>query len=130
MADLKNKRFHINAIDIIVALIFVAVLIAGAFFLKKYYQINDLYNIARTDVDFIVMAPTQSQVEEIRSQSHVESAVPYVFRTSDISINQKSVKANVVIIENEADLSKTVFSDKLLLTSSKDDLHNPIFISD
>ena len=130
MADLKNKRFHINAIDIIVALIFVAVLIAGAFFLKKYYQINDLYNIARTDVDFIVMAPTQSQVEEIRSQSHVESAVPYVFRTSDISINQKSVKANVVIIENEADLSKTVFSDKLLLTSSKNDLHNPIFISD
>ena len=130
MADLKNTRFHINAFDIIVALIFASVLVVSAVFLKKFEKTNDLYNIAKTDVDFVIMAPTREQVEEMRGLSHVNSVVPYVYRTSDISINKKSISANVVIIEKEDDLPKTVFSDKLRIKTSNSDVHNPIYVSD
>ena len=130
MAGFRNKRLHLSGPEYITAALFVVVLLVGAFFFRSYKDVKSLYNLEKTSVDFIVSAPSSEQVDELESLSHVDSVVPYVFRSVDVASNKKNIETNLVIIDNGDLLSSTVFSDDLLIDGIRQQSDNPLYISD
>lgn len=129
MANTRNKRLHISVAEYITALLLLGILIAGAFFLSQYLDVKKNYNIKETSVDFIISAPSKEQVSEISSLPHIDSVVPYVFRTIELSSNNKTIETNLYIIEDANNLSSTVFSDKLVVKKVDSNPRNALYIS-
>ncbi len=91
MANIKNKRLHISATEFVTAFVFIGVLIIGAFFYSQYIDVKKYYNIKDTSVDFIIPAPSKEQINEINGLTHVNTVVPYVFRTIESSSKGKTI---------------------------------------
>ena len=129
MAKIRNKRLHISVAEYITALLLLSILIAGAFFLSQYLDVRKNYNIKETSVDFIISAPSKEQVSEISTLPHIDSVVPYVFRSIEVNKNNKTIESNLYIIENASDLPSTVFSDKLAIKKTGSNSGNALYIS-
>ena len=129
MAKIRNKRLHISVAEYITALLVLGVLIVGGFLLSQYLDVKKNYNIKETSVDFIISAPSKEQVSEISALPHVDSVVPYVFRSVEVRSNNKTIETNLYIIDNANDLSSTVFSEKLAVKKSSSATSNPLYIS-
>ena len=129
MAKIRNKRLHLSAAEFITALLLLGTLVVGAYFLSQYLDVKKNYNIKDTSVDFIISAPSKDQVSEISALPHVDSVVPYVFRTIEVSNNNNVIETNLYIIENGNDLPSTVFSEKLAVKKSNLNHENALFIS-
>ena len=129
MAKIRNKRLHISVAEYITALLLLSILIAGAFFLSQYLDVRKNYNIKETSVDFIISAPSKEQVSEISALPHIDSVVPYVFRSIEVNKNNKTIESNLYIIENASDLPSTVFSDKLAIKKTGSNSGNALYIS-
>ena len=129
MAKIRNKRLRISVAEYITALLLLSILIAGAFFLSQYLDVKKNYNIKETSVDFIISAPSKDQVSEISALPHIDSVVPYVFRSIEVNKNNKTIETNLYIIENTSDLPSTVFSDKLAIKKAGSNPGNALYIS-
>lgn len=129
MANIRNKRLHISVAEFITALLFLGILVVGAYFLSQYFDVKKNYNIKETSVDFIISAPSKDQVSEISALPYVDSIVPYAFRSIEVSGNNKIIETNLYIIENGNDLSSTVFSEKLVVKKTNSNPENALYIS-
>ena len=129
MANIRNKRLHISVAEFITALLFLGILVVGAYFLSQYFDVKKNYNIKETSVDFIISAPSKDQVSEISTLPYVDSIVPYAFRSIEVSENNKIIETNLYIIENGNDLSSTVFSEKLVVKKTNSNPENALYIS-
>ena len=130
MSEFKNKRLHLSIIDGVFIVVFICLSIISAYFWSEYTETKDLYNIEKTNVDFIITAPSKEQVSEIEDQSHIDKVVPYVYKTITIDSKNKAISANLYIIENTDDLEYTVFSDELLISEGNKNDGNIAYISD
>ena len=129
MAKIRNKRLHLSAVEFITAFLLLGTLVVSAYFFSQYLDVKKNYNIKDTSVDFIISAPSKDQVSEISALPHVDSVVPYVFRSIEVSNNNKVIETNLYIIENGNDLPSTVFSEKLAVKKSNLNHENALFIS-
>ena len=129
MTKYKNKNFRISFVEIAVVIIVAVSLLVGGLLYNNYLQTKDLYNIEKTDVDFIVQSPSDSQVVEMEKLSHIDKVTPYIYYSSDFSVKGKNVKSNLFVIQNISDLNYTVFSDQLLESEVNADGKNEIYIS-
>ena len=73
---------------------------------------------------------TKEQVAEIQSLDSVDIITPYLYRTIEFKGEQKTIKSNLFIIEDVANLEYTVFSDDLIIDRSLTQYDNPLFISE
>ncbi|MBQ3041271.1 MAG: hypothetical protein IJD42_06705 [Clostridia bacterium] len=129
MTKYKNKNFRISIVEIAVVIIVALSFFVGGLLYDSYIQTKDLYNIEKTDVDFIVQSPSDSQVVEMEMLSHIDKVTPYVYYSSDFSVKGKNVKSNLFVIQDKSDLKYTVFSDQLLESEKNVDSKNEIYIS-
>ena len=109
MSEFKNKRLHLSIIDGVFIVVFICLSIISAYFWSEYTETKDLYNIEKTNVDFIITAPSKEQVSEIEDQSHIDKVVPYVYKTITIDSNNKAISANLYIIENTCIKQEFIF---------------------
>ena len=65
MKKYENINFRVSAPEIIGIIVFACLLAATVFFYKSYSDVKDLFNIEKTEVDFIIQAPSAEQVTEI-----------------------------------------------------------------
>lgn len=129
MANIRNKRLHISAAEFITAIVAMSILIVGSYFFSQYLDVKKNYNIKETTIDFIISAPSKEQVDEISQLSHVDSVVPYIYRSLEINRNNKTIETNLYIIESENSLSATIFSDELLIKKASNKSANQLYIS-
>lgn len=129
MSKYKNKRLHISAFDFVFAVIFFILLMGSAFFWAECQEIKGKFNIEQTKVDFIIEAPSQEQVVEIETRNDVDRVVPYVYKSTDIKGNKKSINSSLYIIENIDDLNYTVFSDSLKIKDTTSTANDTLYIS-
>ena len=129
MANIRNKRLHISAAEFITAIVAMSILIVGSYFFNQYLDVKKNYNIKETTIDFIISAPSKEQVDEISQLSHVDSVVPYIYRSLEINRNNKTIETNLYIIESENSLSATIFSDELLIKKVSNKSGNQLYIS-
>lgn len=130
MKKYRNKNFQISSPEIIGIILFAILLCSSLFFFKSYGDTKSLYNIENTEVDFIIQAPSQEQVEELKGMAHIDHVVPYYYRSSTVTSTSKSTKTALFIIDAVQDIEYTPCSNKLLLQQSKQNIDDPVFISD
>lgn len=129
MKKLENKNFGLSATEFIGTLVFICLMAASVWFCKSYRDVKELFNIEKTEVDFIIQAPSAKQISELEALNHIDRAVPYYFRSVDVSKGKKNTASNLFIIENAEDIGYTIFSDKLLLNRC-DAADNPLYVTD
>lgn len=129
MEKYKNKNFRISFIEIAIVIIVAFSFLVGGLLYNNYIQTKDLYNIEKTDVDFIVQSPSDSQVVEMEQLTHIDKVTPYIYYSSDFSVKGKNVKSSLFVIQDKSDLNYTVFSDQLLESKANVDGKNEIYIS-
>ena len=126
MAKHENNRLRVQGADYI-AIVTFAILLALAVICGKYKaDINDLYNIEKTEVDYIIPAPSKEQVREIADLQSVEVVVPYLYR----SVKYNGISTNLYILESEQSLDHTMFAEDLLIKKTGKEVANPLYISD
>lgn len=129
MSNCRNKRFHITIFDIIIICFFLALTLIASYFVSVRNETVGIFNIEKTNVDYIITAPSKEQVAEIQSLDSVDIITPYLYRTIEFKGEQKTIKSNLFIIEDVADVEYTVFSDDLIIDRSLTQYDNPLFIS-
>ena len=125
----KNKNFKISLCDSVLLLFLVISFVLGGFFLNSYLSTKSKYNIEQTAVDFIIPSPSDEQVESIKNLDHIASVVPYGFAAKSVSKQGQSIKTNIFIIDDVKDIDSTVFSNKLLVSSSEETHTNAMLVS-
>lgn len=113
--DYRNRQFKIGSLTYIIAVLLLAALIISGLFSREMKKIKEKYNIEKTSVDFIIQTPSDEQVEEIRSLSHVNSVTPFYFSAGNATIKGKTVRTEMYLVKSADDLPNTLFSDKLLV---------------
>ena len=124
-----NNRFGITPVDFVFIAIFLCLSVLATYFCADYNKTEGLFNIEKTNVNFIISAPSKNQVEEIKSLDSVDEITPYIFKSVDCTLNSQNIRSNLFIIEDNEDLNNTVFSDQLLISSASSQYTNPLYIS-
>ena len=125
MADYQNRRLHLSFAEIVSAILIIALLLGAGYFVHQHNETEDEFNISRTEVDYILMAPSREQIASLTEVSGVSRVVPYFYR----SVVCKGVNTSLYIIEQLEDLPYTVFSDELRIGSMETGADNPLFLS-
>ena len=125
MAKYKNTRLRVQRMDYVAIIFFFVLLALSVFFGVQKAKTEDLYNIEKTEVDYIIPAPSRAQVKEIGEQSFVEAIVPYLYRTNKYN----GVSTNLYILETKEDLANTMFANSLLVKTTGKDVSNPLYVS-
>ena len=130
MKKYRNTSFSFSGIDVLVLLLFAGMVMVSMFFYHSYSEVKEQFNIEKTKVDFIIQAPSSSQVTEISGLSHIDRIVPYYFRSISVATNKGSALASLYIIEKSEDISYTVFSNELCIKENKDLSGNQLLITE
>lgn len=130
MTKIKNKRLHLSIYDVVFSVLLLVLLLVAGLLFNQYSKIKAQYNISKTDVDFIISAPNAEQVSSMMELDHVESVVPYIYRSVECSNDSKNLKASMYFIEDWDEIDSTVFSDSLLIDDVAFDGERSICISD
>lgn len=130
MKKYENTNFRVSAPEIIGIIVFACLLAATVFFYKSYNDVKDLFNIEKTEVDFIIQAPSTEQVSEISNLGHIDRIVPYYYRSVDVSGEKGRVSSHLFVVENADDIPYTTLSDALLLKKVSGSGGNSLFVTD
>ena len=125
----KNTNFNISKLELIILpiIIIVCALFIGIF-LNKNIEIKQNFNLAETNVDFIIQTPSQEQVNSIEALDNVVSITPYLYTAATLCKNNKIIQTEFFVVMDEKDISKTLFSDSLMREKSTQTFHNPLYI--
>ncbi|WP_428062919.1 hypothetical protein [Candidatus Avelusimicrobium fimicolum] len=121
----RNTRLRVAWPEIIALLVFGMLLLGACWEYHSYVRLGNVFNIAKTKVDYVIHAPSFAQVEQIRQLDHVARITPYYYQNIEAP-----VLGNLYIINNEDDLSYTPFSNELLLQKAGNVEGNKLYISD
>lgn len=130
MKKYENTNFRVSAPEIIGIIVFACLLAATVFFYKSYSDVKDLFNIEKTEIDFIIQAPSMEQVVEINNLPHIDKIVPYYYRSVDVSLGKGKVSSHLFIVESAEDIPYTTLSDSLLLKKGSGNGGNAIYVTD
>ena len=70
----------------------------------------------RLSIDYVIPSPGYGQKEELEKEPFIETATPYYFTRLPIIHNGEKTDVSLHIIEKDADINKTPFSQKLLIS--------------
>lgn len=115
MRKYKNSKFKVSFVDFISLIILMLLSFISGFYTKNTRELEDLFNISKTNIDYIVQMPSEEQIEEIKTLDHVNEIVPYIYMSLDAKINDRIVGSNLYFIENISLSNYTIFSDELLI---------------
>jgi len=130
MKRYENTDFRVSAPEIVVLIIFACLLSTSAFFYKSYSDVKDLFNIKKTEVDFIITAPSADQVAEINDMGHINNIVPYYYRSVSVPGKKGNVSSGLFIIEKGEDLTYTTLSDALIIDKLSSGSGNCLYITE
>lgn len=130
MKKYENTNFRVSTPEIIGIIVFACLLAATVFFYKSYSDVKDLFNIEKTEVDFIIQAPSAEQVTEISNLGHIDRIVPYYYRSVDASGKKGRVSSHLFVVENVDDIPYTTLSDALMMKKGSGNGNNSLFVSD
>ncbi len=130
MKQYENKNFRVSSPELVGTIIFLGLLLVSLFFFGIYGDTKDLYNIGKTEVDFIIQAPSQEQVSEISKLDHVDEITPYYYRSVYIDSGKKTVVTNLLIIERAEDIKYTTFSNQLKVKTGSTYSGNTVYVTD
>lgn len=130
MKKYENTNFRVAYPEIVGIIVFACLLAAAVFFYKSYTDVKDLFNIERTEVDFIIQAPSMEQVTEISNLSHIDRIVPYYYRSVDVSADKGKVSSHLFIVEGADDIPYTTLSKELLLKKGPGNGVNALYVTD
>lgn len=130
MKKYENTNFRLSAPEIIGLIVFVCLLVATVFFYKSYSDVKELFNIEKTEVDYIIQAPSKEQVNEISNMGHVDKITPYYYRSVDVSAGRGNVSSHLFIVDDANDIQYTTLSDKLLEKKASQGSANKLYITD
>lgn len=114
MAKFRNKKLRIKGTELICLILFFIISCASVFFFGEMNETKKVFNISKTNVDYVVQAPSSDQISEIRGMEGVNNVVPYYYRSVSYSGGKKNCNTNLFIIENADDIDYTTFSNQLL----------------
>ena len=125
----KNTNFNISKFELIILpIIIIACALCVGIFTNKNIEINQSFNLAKTNVDFIIQTPSQEQVNSIEVLNNVVSITPYIYTAATLHKNNKIFQTEFFVVMNEKDIPNTLFSDFLLQEKSTKTFNNPIYI--
>lgn len=130
MKEYDNKNFRISSLELMGIIIFLVLIVASFYFLGSYEKTVNLYNIEKTDVDFIIQAPSREQVLEIDQLDHVVHVTPYYYRSVDILSGKRTIATNLFIIDRKENIKYTTFSDKLKIKTDSHYTGNVVYVTD
>lgn len=121
----RNMRLHVAWAEIMALLVFGLLLLGACWEYHAYVRLGNMFNIAKTKVDYIIHAPSFEQVKQIGQLDHVAHITPYYYQNIEAP-----VLGDLYIINNEDDLPYTPFSNELLLQKAGNVPGNKLYISD
>lgn len=130
MKKYENTNFRVSAPEIVGIILFACLLAATVFFYKSYSDVKDLFNIEKTEVDFIITAPSSEQVSEISNMGHIERMVPYYYRSVTVSAKKGNVTSSLFVVDDANDIPYTTLSESLLVERDSADVANPLYITE
>ena len=130
MKRYENRNFRVSTPELVGTVVFLGLLLVAIFFYGSYEETKGLYNIAKTDVDYIIQAPSPEQVSEIAQLDHIDSATPYYYRPVEIVSGKKRIATNLFIIDKNESIAQTTFSDKLKVKSVSSYSGNVVYVTD
>ena len=130
MKKYENTNFKISTPEIIGIIVLACLLLVSVFFYKEYSDVKGLFNIEKTEVDYIITAPSEAQVAEISSLEHINKIVPYYYRSVDVFGIKGNVSSSLFIIEDEEELPFTTLSDELMLKKISSGNGNSLYITE
>ncbi len=130
MKKYENTNFRVSAPEIVILIVFACLLEAAVFFYKSYSDVKGLFNIAMTEVDYIITAPSADQVADIGSMGHVNRIVPYYYRSVSVPGIKGNVASNLFIIEETGDLPYTTLSDALVIDKLSSGSGNSLYVTE
>lgn len=128
MKKYKNRQFHFSGIDVPMIIFVIVVTVGSLFVWRDYEKISDKFNISKTSVTHIVQTPSEEQVSELSSCEEILSVIPYFFSSCELGIDGKTIKSDLFLIEDYAQLDKTLFSNNLQKSIQEPLMDNPICI--
>lgn len=130
MKQYENKNFRVSSPELVGTIVFLGLLLVSIFFYGIYGDTKNLYNIGKTEVDFIIQAPSQEQVSNISQLDHVDKITPYYYRSVNITSGKKTVATNLFIIDKEEDIEYTTFSNQLKVKTDSTYSGNTVYTTD
>lgn len=125
----KNKRLHISVFDMVFLVVFLAASLLAEYSMSNCRKTKELFNIENSYVDYTITAPSQEQIQAIKSRDDIDHVTPYVFKTVDCNVTDKNIRSNLFILESVDDIKYTSFSDELLIKKDSHKYENPLYIS-
>lgn len=124
---LKNRLLF----DLIVPCALI-LLVAFAFIAPMFNAIGEatlIQSIYKNEkMDFDIPSPSFSQIEQLESESFIESVFPYYYTEIDVSVNGKKRETNLFFSDAMDKLDQTMYCGSRLIEKSNKDFENPILV--
>lgn len=128
MKKYRNRQFHFSFKDMLAVVSVMVATVLSLLICDEYGAIKEKYNIRNTQVDYIIQTPSEEQITEMENMQHINSVVPYYYCACNVEILNKTVRAEMYLIEKEEQLGETLFSDALLIQQEKVTTGNAVYI--
>lgn len=128
MKKYKNRRFHFSVKDVLMVILVMITTLLSLLFCNNYGETKAKYNISKTRVDYIIQTPSVEQISEMQSMEHIRSVVPYYYCSCSAKVSEKTVKAEIYLIEEMEQMNNTLFSQELLVQQDKGVSGNVLYI--
>lgn len=130
MNKFKNTSFKFSIVDFLCLLFFAGSIILAIYFYRSYGETRKLFNIENTKVDFIIQAPSEEQIEELRKLEHIEAIVPYYYRSVSFSALNGNASPSLYIIDSRNNAEYTIFSENLKVKGTDKFYENEVYITE
>ena len=88
--------------------------------------ISSVYN--DSEINFNIPSPTKAQLAEIEKLDFVDDAFGYYFTETSIEVNGENSRTKILFSDMLDSLDFTIYNPKRLISSSTNNLSNPIYI--
>lgn len=124
-------RIFRKSVLIIIATYVIFAILSSFVFTKQIIDNSaEIYNecsiYKNSGCDFLIPSPSENQINEVKGFDFVESITPYYFTESAVTVNDKTLTSNILMLDEAENISNTVYNSDRLIAGEKLKSHGAI----